>query len=142
MEAEMLLPLSIELLTCPSPTSDQSNPHQSIFLYKIYLNGLRLDLPICLFSYGFVTSNLHTVLFLTFSCYMLSPPDPPRLDNYNCTWLRAQIAPLPIMQFLPCTSQTFSFKCYNCNFKYFSQKVHSLTKQKLLRFYKSRYKNV
>jgi hypothetical protein len=37
------------------------------------------------------------------SCYMASPPHPPRLDYSNYTWRRVQIMKLLVMQFSPFT---------------------------------------
>jgi hypothetical protein len=65
---------------------------------------LHLDLPSVLFPSGFPKNNLYTFVIPPYSYYMPHPPNPPRFDYSNYTWLRVQITKLPVMKFFPPSS--------------------------------------
>jgi hypothetical protein len=76
----------------------QSTPPNSFSKRSILMLSIHLGfcLPSGPFPSGFPTNNL-----LLHSCYMPRPPHPPRLDNFNYTWRRAQIMQLLVMQLSP-----------------------------------------
>jgi hypothetical protein len=78
-------------------TSPHPMPTRSILTLSVHLHHV---LPSVLFLSGYLTNNLYAVSS-THSCYMPSPPHPPRLDDSNYTWRKMLIVQLFIVQFSP-----------------------------------------